>query len=144
MEGNQLPVMIKMITEIRELGQLAKTVIEEEGIYIYRGNTSVLKFTEHQDGEEDVNALITIKPDKVSIKRTGAVDMHQVFRKKERTENVYRHAYGSIHIETHTDEITYQQLEQGKGKLFISYTTKLNGEGNRRHRLTITFKEAIV
>ncbi|WP_186576950.1 DUF1934 domain-containing protein [Aquibacillus kalidii] len=143
MEATKIPVHIKMTTEIRELGQKSVTVMEEQGSFIQKGHTSVLTFTEHQEDQEDVNSLITINPDKVSVKRSGAVDMNQQFRKKQVTENVYRHAYGTIHMETHTDQITYEQPTSGKGKLFISYTTKLNGEGERRHRLTIIFKEVI-
>ncbi|GAA5415879.1 hypothetical protein Pryu01_00911 [Paraliobacillus ryukyuensis] len=143
MNGNQLPVSIRLVTEIRELGEKAVTVIEEPGTFLQKGNIAVLKFIEHREDEETIDSLITISEDKVSIKRTGAVDMHQQFKKKQRTENVYRHAHGTIHMETHTDQITYQELTSRQdGKLFISYTTKLNGEGNRRHRLTLQFKEA--
>ncbi|MBM7571245.1 DUF1934 domain-containing protein [Aquibacillus albus] len=142
MTVNQTSVNIKLTTEIRELGQKATTVVEEEGKFYQKGQTSVLQFVEHQEESDDIHAFITIQPEKVSVKRSGAVDMYQIFRKKQITENVYRHEFGSLHMETHTDQITYQQPENGKqGKLFISYTTKLNGEGNRRHRLTITFRE---
>ncbi|MDL4839094.1 DUF1934 domain-containing protein [Aquibacillus rhizosphaerae] len=142
MVPNQIPVKVKLVTEIRDLGAKDITVVEEDGMFIQKGQTSVLRYVEHNDNGEDVNSLITIHPDKVSVKRTGPVDMLQQFRKKQMTENVYRHAYGTIHMETHTDQITYQQPVDGKsGRLFISYTTKLNGEGERRHRLTITIQE---
>ncbi|MCT2538277.1 DUF1934 domain-containing protein [Aquibacillus koreensis] len=142
METKKTPVKIKMTTEIRELGQKDVNVLEEEGMLLEKGKTTVLTFVEHQEEDDDVNAMITIYPEKVSVKRTGPMDMFQQFRKKQVTENVYRHAYGTIHMETHTDQITYQKPENGStGKLFISYTTKLNGEGERRHRLTITMKE---
>lgn len=143
MKPTKYPVAIKMITEIRDLGAKDVTVVEETGSYIQKGQTTVLTFSEQQEDDE-IHSLITIHPDKVSVKRTGSVDMHQQFKKKQVTENVYRHAYGTIHMETHTDQITYQEPTNGKnGRLFISYTTKLNGEGNRRHRLTIHFKEAL-
>ncbi|CQR46135.1 putative beta-barrel protein YwiB [Paraliobacillus sp. PM-2] len=142
MESQHIPVSIRLVTEIRELGEKAVTTVEETGSFIQKGNIAVLRFTEHQEEQEPIDSLITISNDKVSIKRTGAVDMHQQFKKKQYTENVYRHAFGTIHMETHTDQITYQEPRNDhNGKLFISYTTKLNGEGNRRHRLTLTFKE---
>lgn len=142
MDGQNIPVSIRLVTEIRELGEKAVTVVEESGSFMQRGNISVLRFEEQQEDQEKIHSLITISDDKVSIKRTGAVQMHQQFKKKQRTENMYRHAYGSIHMETHTDQITYQEPNNNqKGKLFISYTTKINGEGNRRHRLTLTFEE---
>ncbi|WP_077623485.1 DUF1934 domain-containing protein [Sediminibacillus massiliensis] len=142
MAPNKTPVRIKLTTEIHDLGKKDVTVVEEEGNFYQKGTTSVLMFTERNEEQEDVQSLITINPDKVSVKRTGPVDMHQTFKKKQITENVYRHAYGSIHMETHTDQITYQRPdERNYGKLFISYTTKLNGEGKRRHRLTLQFKK---
>lgn len=142
MESTQTPVTIKLVTEIRELGEKTSTTIEEAGSFIQKGTITVLRFTEHQEEQADVDSFITITDDKVSIKRTGAVEMLQQFKKKQRTENIYRHEFGAIHMETHTDQITYQQPRGTRpGKLFISYTTKMNGEGDRRHRLTLTFKE---
>lgn len=135
-------VQLKLRTEIQELGEKAVTTIEEPGFFYQKGNTSVVKFTEHE--EEDIYSLITIHPDKVSIKRTGSVNMHQIFKKKQLTENVYKHAYGTILMETYTDQIQFQEPVHNRGgRLFISYTTKINGEGNRRHRLTLTFKEEV-
>ncbi|WP_053218061.1 DUF1934 domain-containing protein [Virgibacillus senegalensis] len=143
MTSGKTAVDIKLTTEIFDLGQKDVTVVEETGSYIQKGDTAVLTFTEHQEQGEDVQALITIHPEKVSVKRTGAVRMHQVFRKKQTTENVYRHEFGTMHMETHTDQIIFKQLkEQKNGELFISYTTKMNGEGKRRHRLTLGFQHA--
>ena len=142
MDKKQMPVEVKLVTEIREQEEKAITVIEETGDFIQNGNIAVVRFTEHQEEQADVNALITITQDKVSIKRTGAVDMLQKFKENKRTENVYRHEFGTINMETQTDQINFQQpIDQKPGELFISYTTKLNGEGNRKHRLTLTFKE---
>ncbi|WP_138420495.1 DUF1934 domain-containing protein [Aquibacillus sediminis] len=139
---HKVPVNIQLTTEISEMDEKSVTVIEETGTFIKKGDTSVLTFTEHIEEQEDVHSLITITNDKISVKRSGGVDMHQTFRQKQITENIYRHAFGSIHMETHTDQITYQQPdEHDQGKLFISYTTKLNGEGDRQHRLTLLFKE---
>ncbi|SDM52067.1 DUF1934 domain-containing protein [Sediminibacillus halophilus] len=143
MPADKTAVDIKLTTEIFDLGQKDVTVVEETGSYIRKGNTAVLTFTEHQEQGEDIQALITIQPEKVSVKRTGAVHMHQVFRKKQKTENVYRHEFGTMHMETHTDQILFKALQEGKhGELFISYTTKMNGEGKRRHRLTLGFQLA--
>ncbi|MRH43995.1 DUF1934 family protein [Aquibacillus halophilus] len=140
MEAYKIPVKIKLTTEIIDTGKKEVTVVEEEGSFYQKGNTSVLTFTEHSEEQDDINALITIRQEQVSVKRTGAVDMHQFFRKKRVTENVYKHAYGSMHMETQTDQITYQLSDdREKGKLFISYTTKIDGEIERRHRLTLLF-----
>ncbi|UFT98980.1 DUF1934 domain-containing protein [Radiobacillus kanasensis] len=143
MKASKRNVQIKLITEIFQKGNKEVTKVEESGTLFQREDSSILTFTErYEDQEDDVQALITISPERVSVKRTGAVDMHQIFKKKQTTENVYRHAYGTIHMETFTDQITFRDLSQSKtGQLFISYLTKLNGEESRRHRLTLSFKE---
>ncbi|MDC3414960.1 DUF1934 domain-containing protein [Aquibacillus sp. 3ASR75-11] len=138
----KIPVSIDLTTEIRELDHVESITIEESGTLIKKGNINVLTFVEHREEAEDILALITIQPGKVSVKRSGGVEMHQVFKRKQTTENVYRHEYGTLHMETYTDQISYHQLgNQKKGELFVSYQVKLNGEQKRKHRLTLSFKE---
>ncbi|MFD1020049.1 DUF1934 domain-containing protein [Thalassobacillus hwangdonensis] len=142
MSEARIPVAIKLVTEIRDGGRKESTVMEEFGNLYERGNTQVLKFTEHQEDREDIQTMVTIQPEKISIKRSGAVQMHQIFRKKLSTESNYHHEYGVFHMDTFTDQIEYQSLSEGnKGRLFISYQLTLNQEMTQRHRLTLTFKK---
>ncbi|MFC4402836.1 DUF1934 domain-containing protein [Gracilibacillus xinjiangensis] len=135
------PILLKMTMEINDSGKKDVTVVEEHGQLLEKDSTTILTFSEYNENQEKIHSFITIKPDSVSVKRSGAVSMHQKFIKKNITENVYRHEFGTIHMETTTDQITYQPPEnQKQGKLFISYTTSLNGDKPRRHRLTITMK----
>ncbi|UOQ50225.1 DUF1934 domain-containing protein [Gracilibacillus caseinilyticus] len=139
---NKSQVAIKMTMEIFDTGQKDVTVVEETGLFFENEGKTVLKFSELNENKEQTNSLITIHPDKVSVKRSGAVTMLQQFQRKQKTENVYRHQFGTIHMETETDQILYHPPEaQKSGKLFISYQTSLNGEPPRRHRLTITMKK---
>lgn len=136
------PVSIKMTMEIMDLGNKEVTVVEEKGQLLEKEDTTVLKFSETNENNEQTDSFITIQPDKVSVKRSGAVSMLQKFQKKQVTENVYRHQFGTMHMETQTDQILYQPPSNKKnGKLFISYQTSLNGETPRRHRLTILVKK---
>ncbi|MGP4038933.1 DUF1934 domain-containing protein [Gracilibacillus sp. D59] len=139
---NKSPVSIKMTMEIIDLGNKDVTVVEEKGQLLEKDETTVLKFSETNENNEQTDSLITIQPDKVTVKRSGAVSMLQKFQKKQITENVYRHAFGTMHMETETDQILYRSPVANKnGKLFISYQTSLNGESPRRHRLTIMVKK---
>ncbi|WP_163539765.1 DUF1934 domain-containing protein [Gracilibacillus sp. YIM 98692] len=140
--SDKSPVSLKMTMEIYDTGNKEVTVVEEKGTLMERSNTSVLTFSEHNENDEKINSMITIQPEKVSVKRSGAVAMHQKFQKKQITENVYRHEFGTIHMETHTDQILYEAPKGNKyGKLFVSYQTSLNGEDPRRHRLTIQLQK---
>ncbi|WP_058308727.1 DUF1934 domain-containing protein [Gracilibacillus massiliensis] len=135
-------VNIKMTMEIVDQGKQDITIVEEKGQLLEKADTTVLTFSEENENNEQTNSLITIHPDKVSVKRSGAVSMLQKFDKKQITENVYRHQFGTIHMETETEQMTYQPPQANKnGKLFISYSTSLNGDKPRRHQLTILVKK---
>jgi uncharacterized beta-barrel protein YwiB (DUF1934 family) len=136
--ATKIPISLKMTMEINDSGNKDVTIVEEAGQLLTKEMTTILTFSEYNENNEQINSFITIKPDSVSVKRSGAVSMHQKFIQKQITENVYRHEFGTIHMETATDQITYQQPEEQKqGKLFIRYTTSLNGDKPRKHRLTI-------
>ncbi|WP_085506295.1 DUF1934 domain-containing protein [Thalassobacillus devorans] len=142
MSAAETPVSIRLVTEIRDSGRKETVVMEEQGGLYERGNTQVLKFTEHPDEGGPIDTMITIQPGKVSIKRSGAVKMHQIFRKKHTTENNYHHTYGIFHMNTFTDQIEHQSLSKGaKGRLFISYQLTLNQEITQRHRLTLSYRK---
>ncbi|WP_079528339.1 DUF1934 domain-containing protein [Halobacillus hunanensis] len=135
-------VRIKLITEIRDAGRKEEMTLSEQGQLYTRNETEVLKFTEHPEEGEPVKTMVTIKPDHISIKRTGPVEMRQVFQKKLETENIYHHTYGDFHMRTWTDQIEYRSLsEASQGRLFISYQMTLNDEVEQRHRLTLLFEE---
>src|SRR5699024_6194779 len=86
-----------------------------------------------------VQNLLTIQLEKVTVKRSGAVQMHQQFLPERTTECLLQHAYGSIHMETYTNAIHYQAVDsQGSGRLTIDYTVTLNGQETRNQQLTWT------
>ncbi|WP_082232629.1 DUF1934 domain-containing protein [Halobacillus massiliensis] len=135
-------IRVKLVTEIRDSGRKEEMAMSEPGQYFSRGETEVLKFTEHPEEGEPIQTMVTVKPGHVSIKRTGGVDMRQVFQKQLETENLYHHTYGDFHMKTFTDQIEYRPLAEAKqGRLFISYQMTLNHEVTQRHRLTLLFEE---
>src|SRR5699024_12731885 len=98
------------------------------------------------DGDEEkgevIHNLDNIQDEKVTNKRTGAVMIHQKVLKEKLTENIFKHPHGSIHMETTTDELSYdKQSNPLTGKVCIAYTVKLNGQEERKHELTLTYKE---
>ncbi|RLL42857.1 DUF1934 domain-containing protein [Oceanobacillus piezotolerans] len=116
--------------------------VQEEGYFFQKGKLHVITYEEITEEKATIKNLITIQKDKVNIKRTGFVTMTQMFKPQQITENVYKHPHGSLHMETYTNQITYQSLaERNEGKLIISYTVKLNGQEERKHELVLVFKE---
>jgi uncharacterized beta-barrel protein YwiB (DUF1934 family) len=112
------------------------------GVFQQKETLAVLTYKEEIEGHGTVNTLITIQSGKVSIKRKGAVSMHQKFRLQHPTENVYQHPHGNIHMETYTDQMTYIPPESEKsGRLRLEYNVKLNGQEERKHTLELVFTE---
>src|SRR5699024_9592182 len=73
------------------------------GVFHQKETLAVLTYKEEMEDYGAVNTLITIHSERISIKRTGAVSMHQQFHLHHPTENVYQHPHGNIHMETFTD-----------------------------------------
>nr|WP_205138071.1 DUF1934 domain-containing protein [Virgibacillus halotolerans] len=135
-------VFIELHTIIDDDGQMEYNTIKSTGIYYQKGNIDVLRFEETSEDNAPVKNFITIQPDKVNIKRNGHIVMNQQFRMRQTTENVFRHPYGTMHMETTTNKITYQPLtEQDNGSLVMSYNVKINGQEERQHKLTLTYNE---
>lgn len=141
MVENKKRVAIKLSTIIDDNGQMEYNTMDHIGSLHQAGHADILTFGEEVNGEE-VRNLITLQDDSVSIKRSGAVMMHQKFRKNNKTENVFKHPHGGIHMETNTEDLTYDRDEKKiTGNVCILYTVKLNGEEERKHELKLSYQE---
>ncbi|WP_174614970.1 DUF1934 domain-containing protein [Virgibacillus ihumii] len=135
-------ITIEMQTIIDNDGQMEYNTLNEAGTYYEKDNRCILTFEETSDEGAPVKNLITINPNRVSIKRVGPVTMHQQFRTNQKTENVFQHPHGYIHMETLTDTIAFHSLtDEQNGFLTIDYSVSLNGQEERKHKLELTIKE---
>ncbi|ELK49011.1 UNVERIFIED_CONTAM: DUF1934 domain-containing protein [Halobacillus marinus] len=142
MPSNARDVQVQLVTEIRDGDRVEKMEIQESGQFLTRGDTQVLTFIEHQEEGDPVRTMVTVKPGHVSIKRSGGVEMRQVFIESAETENLYHHTYGDFHMKTYTKELDFRSpAETVPGRLFLNYTMTLNHEVTQAHRLTLTFEE---
>lgn len=133
-------VNIELKTTIKDNGTVEKTTVKENGTIHTKGNRHVVFFEEKTEEQKLIKNMIAIQSDKVSIRRSGLVKMNQLFRAGERSENIYEHPHGRIHMDTLTEMINYQPFDGEIGKLTIDYTVKLNGQNSRQHQLTLTLK----
>ncbi|MGX9933523.1 DUF1934 domain-containing protein [Virgibacillus salarius] len=135
-------VAIELCTTIDDNGQMEYNKIQQNGFLYKKGSLDVLTFEEMADDNSVIKNLITIQSDRVNIKRSGNVTMNQQFQERQTTENVLKHPYGSIHMETFTQSILYSPLKAREdGSLHIAYTVKLNGQEERQHKIDVTIKE---
>ncbi|MGP4059201.1 DUF1934 domain-containing protein [Halobacillus sp. H74] len=142
MPSNAKEVQVQVVTEIQDEDRNETMEIQGPGQFFSRGDTQVLTFTEHPEESEPVNTMVTIKPEHVSIKRSGGVEMRQVFQQSMETENLYHHTYGDFHMKTYTEELDFRSLQEStQGRLYLSYKMTLNHEVTQAHRLTLTFEE---
>lgn len=142
MHRTKIPVWIEMNTAITEEDETEHTTLRAAGTYSEKGGLTVISFTEESQEVGDTKTMITISSDKVSIKRSGGFDMKQVFVKNQPTENVYRHPYGTMHMETSTHAMTFSPLmADSPAELTLSYTVTLNQVQSRKHALTLRVQE---
>jgi len=131
-------VSIELQTTIEDNGTKEITTIKEYGKLYKREHMHLVMYEEKIEDQEKIKNMISIQPDKVSIRRSGAVKMNQIFREGERSENIFHHPYGRIHMDTYTTSIDYQPFDETKnGKLVMNYTVKLNGQQSQKHFLVL-------
>lgn len=135
-------VRIHLQTVIEDNGQQETNSSKQIGKFYRKGKMDVITFEEKTEDNHLIKSFITIHPEKVNIKRSGIISMNQQFRMEKVTENVYTHPHGNIHMETYTNSLFYQAMDsQQEGQLIIDYTVKLNGQQERKHKLTLTINK---
>ena len=136
-------IKVSLQTEIDDQHDKQLTTVDARGELFQTSRQTVVRFTEKSDEQPDVATMVTIKSDRVTIKRTGAVEMIQQFRSDQITETIYRHQFGSLRMETETLDFQYQPLTTNNrtAKLTLDYRTKLGGEEERAHKLSLTLEE---
>jgi uncharacterized beta-barrel protein YwiB (DUF1934 family) len=137
----KIPILISFVSEIRDGPRKEKMSFASTGHYYIKEDTSYLSFEEpHEDGK--VQTMIKASGSEVMIRRSGAVNMKQTFRKKEETAGFYDSPYGRLEMKIKTDNIEYiWQDKSKKGRLFLSYVLTLQGQPAGRYSMTITFRE---
>ena len=139
MESGKKNVAIELQTVIEDDGEKEYSTTMHKGELRRAGHTDVLVYEEDAEGGK-IRSMVTIKPDSVSIKRSGLVGMHQKFQLHAITENAFQHPHGMIHMETKTNRLNYES-DSDIGRLEITYTVRLNGQEERSHILTLQYQE---
>ena len=141
MKQDKRYVTIKLDTTIEDEGEIEYNTIKQMGQFFNKGKLDVLIYEEEHEDGATIKNLITIHPNKVNIKRSGLITMNQQFILNKSTETYYEHPHGQLHMETHTDSITYKSIATDQVQLRIVYRVKINGMEERKHVLELTYKE---
>lgn len=138
MHLQRTPVRIKLDTLIRDEQTMDRITNSFKGTLVEKGGTAVITYREQLEDGHYVDTFMTITDDKINVKRSGTVSMNQAFIENERTECVYTHPHGTMHMETFTKERVHEQTATG-GKITVLYEVKLNGQDERHHELVLTY-----
>ncbi|WP_152656903.1 DUF1934 domain-containing protein [Oceanobacillus sp. CFH 90083] len=140
MQQNSEQVHITLKTVIDDLDSGEQETQEQSftGEWMKKGSIDVLKYEEVMEEAGKIQNIIMIRPERVSIKRTGAIQMNQQFQSGQKTENIYQHMHGNIHMETYSESITFTEDIMPR-VLEINYTMKLNEQMERKHQLKLQF-----
>lgn len=141
MKQKETLVDIQLKTTIRDDEQKETIENKYKGRYFNKGTTDVLLYEEKTEDNETIKNFVTIQPDRVNIKRSGAITMNQQFVSKQITECYFSHPHGRIHMETFTNEINLHPPKESVGEVSIAYTVKLNGQEKRQHELTLAYRK---
>ncbi|GGP15282.1 DUF1934 domain-containing protein [Oceanobacillus neutriphilus] len=140
MQQNSEHVNITLKTLIFDLDSGDQETQEQTftGEWTKKGDIDVLRYKEVIEEAGTIQNMIMIRPERVSIKRTGAIQMNQQFQLGQKTENIYQHMHGNIHMETFVETITFTEDTMPR-VLDMNYTMKLNGQIERKHQLKLQF-----
>ncbi|MFD1064562.1 DUF1934 domain-containing protein [Oceanobacillus locisalsi] len=140
MQQQSEQVNIKLQTSIYDVDSGEQETQEQTftGEWMKKGNIDVLKYEETNEEAGTIQNTVMIRPERVSIKRTGAIRMNQQFQLGQKTENIYQHMHGNMHMETYSESITFQEDTMPR-VLNIKYTMVINGQMERKHQLKLQF-----
>jgi len=140
MQQNSEHVNITLKTVIYDVDSGEQETQEQTftGEWTKKGNIDVLKYEEVNEEVGTIQNMIMIRPERVSIKRTGVILMNQQFQLGQKTENIYQHMHGNIHMETFTESISFTESSMPR-VLDMNYTMKLNEQLERKHQLKLQF-----
>lgn len=142
MEQDKQKITITLNMTIDDQGEMEYNKIRQSGYFFTKGKMDVLLYEEEMEDGAKIKNLITIHPHKVTINRTGEINMNQQFLLNQKTETYYQHPHGALHMETYTNARTYRSMQSIKqGQLLLSYHVKLNGIEERKHLLELTYQK---
>ncbi len=134
-------VKVTLKTIISDPEEREQIDVVANGKFYSNEDTYVLLFNETVEDGNSVRNMVTIGSEKVAIKRSGHVKMNQIFKKDQITESTYYHPFGTMRMETNTQEIAFEEAEgKTKGKLTITYMLRLNEQDPTKHDLVLTYE----
>ncbi len=136
------PIYVEMTTNISQEGQKDQINLEAAG-ELYRKNDFIyVTFTETLKDIGEVNTLLKVGDEQITVIRKGAVSMRQPFFLGEVTSGSYETPFGKLATEANTDQVSIHWSDDGnKGDISFGYDLTLQGSAAGRYDVKISIEE---
>ncbi|EIJ80269.1 hypothetical protein PB1_07907 [Bacillus methanolicus PB1] len=133
--AEQMPVKIKIKTEIHQDGNKETFEFITFGRYYQKGESSFLQYEEVlEDGR--INTTVKISGQEVLILRSGAVKMRMRFQEQKTLAGTYETPYGVLQTSAST-----KRIYKNTGFLEIVYDLQMQGQDAGTYHMTIRYEE---
>ncbi|MDE3840357.1 DUF1934 domain-containing protein [Bacillus methanolicus] len=137
--AEQMPVKIKIKTEIHQDGNKETFELITFGRYYQKGESSFLQYEEVLE-EGRINTTVKISGQEVLILRSGAVKMRMRFQEQKTFAGTYETPYGVLQTSASTKRIN-QSLYNNTGSLELVYDLQMQGQDSGTYHMTIRYEE---
>lgn len=113
---------------------------ETYGTMTEKNGCTYLYYKENSDiGAQEVNTVLKVKDDIVTIIRTGDLNGRLVFEKGSRHECLYPTIYGNTRIGVFSQTVKNELIKNGS--ITLCYTLDINGQCISKNRVEINVRE---
>jgi uncharacterized beta-barrel protein YwiB (DUF1934 family) len=137
--AEQMPVKIKISTEIHQDGNKETFEMITFGRYYQKGESSFLQYEEVLE-DAKINTTVKISEQEVLILRSGAIKMRMRFQEQKTLAGTYETPYGVLQTSASTKRLN-QSLKNNTGLLELVYDLQMQGQDSGTYHMTIQYEE---
>jgi uncharacterized beta-barrel protein YwiB (DUF1934 family) len=137
--AEQMPVKIKISTEIHQDGNKETFELITFGRYYQKGESSFLQYEEVLE-DAKINTTVKISEQEVLILRSGAIKMRMRFQEQKTFAGTYETPYGVLQTSASTKRLN-QSLKNNTGLLELVYDLQMQGQDSGTYHMTIQYEE---
>lgn len=136
-------VKIKVISKILpKSGEQQTFELWVQGTFIHKSEKRYLRYEEYME-EQKVRTTVKLDHENPLILRSGAVNMRLPFNLKRRQQGHYDTIYGTLPLETKTNQLTFHHIDEEKlnGTFQVEYDLMISGQSVGQYTLEIQYTE---
>lgn len=140
--AEQLPVKIKVKTDIRNGKEKETYELTTFGRYYKKGNTFYLQYEEVMEEQGTIKTIVKMSDADSLILRSGGIKMRLPFLMNKSLRGSYETPYGVLEMVTLTKRLEhFYNEEKGYGSFDILYELNMQGSKAGTYHMTIIFEE---